>query len=159
MTKSSRQHVKIAAALAVAALSIAGCSRSARGPDVSVAKRTFTDAIGREVAVPVKPLRIVSLAPAITETLFAVDAGPQVVGVTRYCDFPAEAKTKEKVGDTLNPNPERLIALKPNLIIITTSSQLEKLMRQLGEEVAALSAGDSCDAPVSHCSKWSWSCC
>lgn len=97
------------------------------------AARAFTDELGREIKIAFPPQRIISLAPSVTETLFALGLGDKVVGVTAYCDFPEAAKAKEKVGDTLNPNPERLIALKPDLVVITTSSQLEKLARQLGE--------------------------
>ncbi|MGH9799264.1 MAG: ABC transporter substrate-binding protein, partial [Blastocatellia bacterium] len=95
--------------------------------------RSFTDELGREVKIAFPPQRIISLAPSVTETLFALGLGDRIAGVTAYCDFPEAAKSKEKVGDTLNPNPERLIALKPDLVVITTSSQLEKLTRQLGE--------------------------
>lgn len=95
--------------------------------------KSFTDELGRQINVKFPPQRIISLAPSVTETLFALGLGNRVVGVTSYCDYPEEAKAKEKIGDTLNPNPERLIALKPDLVIITTASQLEKLSRQLGE--------------------------
>jgi iron complex transport system substrate-binding protein len=65
--------------------------------------------------------------------LFALKLGDRVVGVTSYCDFPAQATAKEKVGDTLKPNLERLIALKPDLVLISTASQLEKQqLDQLG---------------------------
>lgn len=77
-----------------------------------------TDHIGRRVEVPSRPLRIVSLAPSLTETLFALGAGNRVVGVTDYCDYPAEAKTKAKVGGMINPNLERLVALKPDLTLL-----------------------------------------
>ena len=56
------------------------------------------DEVGREVVIPFPPQRIVSLAPNITETLFALGLGPRIVGVTRYCDFPQEAGKIEKVG-------------------------------------------------------------
>jgi len=95
--------------------------------------RTFNDELGREIKVSFPPQRIVSLAPSVTEILFALGLEDRIAGVTSYCDFPEAAKSKEKVGDTLNPNPERLIALKPDLVVITTASQLEKLSRQLGE--------------------------
>lgn len=111
---------------------LAACSQSKPASSIP-ATRTFTDELGREVRIAFPPKRIISLAPSITETLFALGLGDKVVGVTAYCDFPEAAKTKEQVGDTLNPNPERLIALKPDLIVITTASQLEKLSRQLGE--------------------------
>ena len=113
-------------------LLLAACFQSKPAVQVPAA-RAFTDELGREVKIAFPPQRIISLAPSVTETLFALGLGDKVVGVTAYCDFPEAAKAKEKVGDTLNPNPERLIALKPDLIVITTSSQLEKLARQLGE--------------------------
>ncbi|NDD64249.1 MAG: cobalamin-binding protein, partial [Acidobacteria bacterium] len=95
------------------------------------ATQKLTDGIGREVSVPVRPERIISLAPNLTEILFAIGLGDRIVGVTSYCDFPAAALTKARVGDTITPNPERVIALKPDLVLVTTSSQLESLTRQL----------------------------
>jgi iron complex transport system substrate-binding protein len=93
--------------------------------------RTVTDGAGRQVRLPVHPRRIISLAPSLTETLYAIGLGEEIVGVTTYCDYPAAALSKEKVGDTLTPNLERIIALKPDLVLITTSSQLENLARKL----------------------------
>lgn len=95
------------------------------------ASQKLTDGIGREVSVPVRPERIISLAPNLTEILFALGLEDQIVGVTDYCDFPAPALTKARIGDTIAPNPERIIALQPDLVLVTTSSQLENLTRQL----------------------------
>jgi iron complex transport system substrate-binding protein len=113
---------------------IAGCDRRPAAPEskrAGVAVREFTDDTGRRVVVPAAPQRIISLAPNLTEILFALGLGDRVVGVTRYCDFPQAAKEKEQIGDTLRPDLERIIALKPDLVLITTSSQLESLNRQL----------------------------
>jgi iron complex transport system substrate-binding protein len=60
--------------------------------------------------------RIVSLAPSITEILFALGLGERVVGVTALCDYPPEARTRPKVGDA-NISPERVVALKPDLVV------------------------------------------
>jgi iron complex transport system substrate-binding protein len=95
--------------------------------------RSFTDGLGRNIAIRANPQRIISLAPNITEILFALGLGDRVAAVTSYCDFPAEAKAKEKIGDTLHPNLERIIALKPDLVLATTASQLEDLMRKLDQ--------------------------
>lgn len=65
--------------------------------------------------------RIISLAPSITEVLFALGLGPRVIGVSTYCDYPAEATTVDKVGTFLSPNIERIIAKKPDLIIAVPS--------------------------------------
>jgi iron complex transport system substrate-binding protein len=69
------------------------------------------------------PLRIVSLVPSVTETLFALGAGADVVGVSQYCDYPAEAAKLPKVGDFIAPNLEAIVALRPTLVIgIATAS-------------------------------------
>lgn len=74
------------------------------------------DARGKLITIKKKPLRIVSLAPGNTEILYAVGAGDNVVGVNKYCDYPAEVKKKPKVGD-MNTNIEAVVALKPDLVL------------------------------------------
>ena len=71
------------------------------------------------VQVDASPHRIVSLTPALTEILFAIGAGDRVVGVTQYCDFPPEAAAKPKVGGYVNPSVESVLALKPDLILVS----------------------------------------
>jgi iron complex transport system substrate-binding protein len=93
--------------------------------------RPVTDELNRTIMVVPEPKRIISLAPSITEVLFAIGAGDRVVGVTTYCDYPQEAKAKEKVGDTTRPNLEKIVALKPDVIIASTASQLEQYVRNL----------------------------
>ena len=75
--------------------------------------------------------RVVSLAPNLTEIVFAVGAGDKLVGRTSYCDYPPEAKAVAEIGDTLHPSLERIIALKPQVVLISTSSQLEVFTQQL----------------------------
>ena len=58
----------------------------------------------------------------------------RLVGDTEYCDYPAEAKTVAKIGDTMHPSIERIIALKPQLVLVSTASQLEAFTRQLSEQ-------------------------
>ena len=82
------------------------------------APRIVVDDLGRQVQVPNTPVRIVSLAPSITETLFAIGLGERVVGVTQFCDFPPEAQAKPKVG-YIHPNLETLVALETDLILAT----------------------------------------
>jgi iron complex transport system substrate-binding protein len=95
--------------------------------------RTITDELGRSVRIPARPQRIVSLAPSITEVLFALKAGDRVAGVTSYCDYPPEAREKTTVGDTLKPSVERIVALKADLVIISTASQVEASFQKLEE--------------------------
>jgi len=116
--------------LATLVISASSCS-STRTPPASA--RTITDELGRSVQVPAQPQRIVSLAPSITEILFALGAGDRVVGVTSYCDYPPEAREKPPVGDTLKPSVEKMIAVKADLVIISTASQVEASFRRLEE--------------------------
>src|SRR5580698_10384851 len=74
------------------------------------------------------PQRIVSLAPAITETLFALGAGPQVVGVSQYCDYPPEVLKLPKIGTFLTPNIEAIAGLRPTIVIgLQNSSDLREV--------------------------------
>jgi iron complex transport system substrate-binding protein len=66
-----------------------------------------------------RPARIVSLTPALTEILFAVGAGSRVVGVTDYCDYPPQAASRTKVGGYVNPSVEAVVALKPDLVVVS----------------------------------------
>ena len=63
------------------------------------------------------PQRIVSMTPAITETLFALGSGPRVVGVSTYCDHPPEVTSLPRVGTFLAPSIESVIALRPDIVI------------------------------------------
>jgi iron complex transport system substrate-binding protein len=83
-----------------------------------VNRRTFTDHIGRRVELNAEPRRVVSLAPSITETLFALGLGDRVAGVTDYCDYPAAALTRPKVGGIINPSVEAIVALQPDLVLV-----------------------------------------
>lgn len=75
--------------------------------------------------------RIISLVPALTEVLFAIGAGPQVIAVSSYDDFPPEVKTLPRVGALLDPNVEGILALRPDLVL-TYGSQ-DALERQLAQ--------------------------
>jgi iron complex transport system substrate-binding protein len=79
------------------------------------------------------PKRIVSLVPALTEMLFATGAGPQVVAVSSYDEFPAEVKSLPKVGALLDPDTERILSLRPDLVMIYGSqSDLEMALHRAG---------------------------
>jgi ABC-type Fe3+-hydroxamate transport system, periplasmic component len=83
---------------------------------------TVTDEIGREVNIKRFPQRIVSLAPGITETLWALNLDDKIVGVTTFCDWPAAARTKPQIGGFTNPSIEKIVSLKPDLIIATLTA-------------------------------------
>ncbi len=84
--------------------------------------------------------RIVSMSPDVTETLFELGLGDRVVGVTRYCKYPPEARTKAKVGGFLDPNFEALLALKPDLVVIRDDNQQSRAaLRRLRLNTLAVS--------------------
>lgn len=91
---------------------------------------TITDGAGRQVTIQKEPKRIVSLAPSNTEILFALGLGDSIVGVTTYCDYPEEAKTKPKIGGTATVNLELVVAAAPDLIL-GTNTHAKKIVPEL----------------------------
>lgn len=81
--------------------------------------------------LPDYPRRIISMAPSITEILFALGAGDRVAGVTNFCDWPPEAKDKPKVGDFSKHSMEMIISLSPDLVIATSDAPNPKLLDDL----------------------------
>jgi len=77
--------------------------------------------VGRRVKIPARVERIVSLAPNLTETLYALGLGDRIVGDTIYCDVPPEAKKKPHVGAPVNPSIEAIVAQRPDLVFATTA--------------------------------------
>jgi len=97
----------------------------------TVSAREVTDQTGRRVNVPDNPQRIVSIAPSITETLYALRLGNRLVGDTEYCDYPPEARLKPHVGALLNPSLEKIVALKPDLVLGTDEANRRETADQL----------------------------
>jgi iron complex transport system substrate-binding protein len=127
------------------ALSLASCSRSRfQRIDTSNFSRV-TDEAGRTLSLPHPVTRFVSLAPNLTEIVFALNAGDGLVGRTTYCNYPAEAQRVETVGDTLKPSIERIIALKPQVVFVSTASQLEAFTSELEAHQIAVYVTDSHD--------------
>ena len=77
------------------------------------------------------PKRIISLAPNITEILFALGLGDNIVGVTNFCDYPEEAKKKPKIGGMSNPSLEAVVTLKPDIVIMTTDGNPKEFEERL----------------------------
>lgn len=95
--------------------------------------------------LPAHVERVITLAPNLTEIVFAIGAGDRVVGNTTYCDYPAEARNVAKVGDTLHPSLERIIALRPQVVLVSTASQLEVFTQQLQSQNIAVFVTDPRD--------------
>lgn len=113
--------------------------------DNALATREITDDAGRRVLLPERVDRVITLAPNLTEIVFAVGGGDRLVGNTTYCDYPAEAKVVAKVGDSLQPSLERIIALRPQVVLISTASQLEVFTQQLHNQNIAVFVTDPHD--------------
>lgn len=105
--------------LSLAAFLLQGCGDSTKNVSGSGFPLQITDDLGRNVTIKEAPQRIVSLAPAMTEILFALGLGDKVVGVTNYCNYPAEAATKPKVGGFSTPNAELVVTARPDLVLAT----------------------------------------
>ncbi len=99
-------RIRAAAIIIAGALAAVGCGGASDRPP----------------AVPGHPQRIVSLAPSLTETLFALGVGDRVVGVTRFCAYPPAARELPKIGGHLDPNFEAIVSLEPDLVVVIPSS-------------------------------------
>jgi iron complex transport system substrate-binding protein len=87
--------------------------------------------LGRPVSLPDRPLRVVSLAPSLTEIVYAVGRGDWLVGVTEFCDFPPAARSKPKVGGVATPSLEQIVALRPDLVLTTAAGNSRDLLAYL----------------------------
>jgi iron complex transport system substrate-binding protein len=130
------------ALLCLVAIGVASCANRTVKTPSSETTREVTDEAGRRVRLPQHIDRIVSLAPNLTEIVYFVGAGDRLVGDTEYCDYPAEAKKVAKIGDTMHPSVERIIALKPQIVLVSTASQLEAFTRQLDQQQIAVYVTD-----------------
>jgi ABC-type Fe3+-hydroxamate transport system, periplasmic component len=89
--------------------------------------KLYSEVLGKSVEVPDRPERIVSLAPAITETLYMLGLEERVVGVSFFCDKPPQVSKKPRVGAYLNVNYSLLEKLRPDLVLVTTGAQRERI--------------------------------
>ncbi|MGW8421125.1 MULTISPECIES: ABC transporter substrate-binding protein [Comamonas] len=127
-----RATVKQFAAAALLVCGLAGA--------LSVAAQSvqITDARGAQVQLAKPPQRIVSLLPSLTESLCALGGCERLVGVDRYSNWPAHVKTVPVVGGGLDPNIEAIVALKPDLVLVSMASRAIARMEALGLKVVAL---------------------
>ncbi len=148
----SRSMARVAAAFVASALAIAlvaGCTADVGRPRSGDAATespnpayplALTDDAGRDVRIAARPERIVSLAPANTEILYALGVGDRVVGVTTYDDYPPEVEGVAKVGDFAGPNLEAVAAAEPDVVFTATGVQADviKQLEELGATVVAI---------------------
>ncbi len=96
-----------------------------------------TDDRGRTIVLPAPPQRIVSLLPSLTETVCALQQCRRLVGTDRYSSWPAEVRALPKLGGGLDPDIEGIVALRPQLVLVDTSSRGSERLEALGLKVVA----------------------
>lgn len=99
---------------------------------------TLTDDLNRKVTLRAEPRRIVSVLPSTTETLCAIGACEKLVAVDDYSDFPQQVQRLPKVGGLYDPKVEQIVALKPDLVIVSKYGKLEAPLTQAGITVLAI---------------------
>jgi iron complex transport system substrate-binding protein len=125
--------------LALVMILTAGCGLAENGAI------TVTDMMGREVTLAGPATQIVALTPADCEILYALGAGDTLVGRGAYCDYPAEVLDVPTVESGYETNIEQIIALEPQLVLMSTMNQSEaqvEMLEAAGIAVAVSSAGD-----------------
>ena len=122
IARTRLQNAVIAAVAALLCFAVPACSQNTSPlSSTSPAYREVTDETGRTVRIPQPVNRIVSLAPSLTETVYALGLQDHLVGDTDYCDYPPDAQKKTKVGGAINPSLEQIAALHPDLVLVTKS--------------------------------------
>ena len=116
-----KRVLNIVIMLLITVLVLAACTE--QGAPSEEKSITVTDQKNREITVEGNVEKIVSLAPSNTEILFALGLGDKIVGVTDYCNYPAEAGEIEKMGGFEGANVERIIEAAPDVVFSTTVSQ------------------------------------
>ena len=99
---------------------------------------TLTDDLGRKVTLQAEPRRVVSVLPSTTETLCALGLCERLVGVDDYSDFPTSVSKLPKVGGLYNPNIEAMVALKPDLVLVSKYGKLAESLVAAGITVLAI---------------------
>jgi len=97
----------------------------------AMASRELRDELGRLVALPDEPQRVVCLAPSLTETVYALGLGGAVVGVTTFTDYPPEAREKPSVGGLTDASLEKIISLHPDLVLAMAELNRQETVEEL----------------------------
>lgn len=106
---------------------------------------TIIDSKGNEVVIEREPQKVVSMAPNITETIYALNRADKLIGRTDYCNYPKETESVASVGNITEPNVEVITELKPDIVIASThfNDETEKQLTELGIKVVILYSEDS----------------
>ena len=151
MNKLKKVIVAILAILTM--LSLAACGKDSKQEDkntkteVNTTKYPLTvkDSYDREVTIDKEPQKIISLGPNITEAVYALGKGNNLIGRTDFCDYPEEVKNVASIGSLQKPSIEKIVDLKPDIVIASTHfpKDILKQLEDLGVKVVALYGQDS----------------
>lgn len=150
--KSMRSLLVILAGLALM-LSFSGCQQSGTATEIAGVETksgvttypvTVTDNAGNAVTIEKEPQKIVSLSPATTEILFALDQGAKVVGRTKYCDYPEAALAVTDIGSFNSPTLEKIIELAPDIVVASDfiSDDIKQQLEATGAKVITFNAAN-----------------
>jgi len=150
--KSMRSLLVILAGLALM-LSFSGCQQSETATEIAGVETksgvttypvTVTDNAGNAVTIEKEPQKIVSLSPATTEILFALDQGDKVVGRTKYCDYPEAALAVTDIGSFNSPTLEKIIELAPDIVVASdfVSDDIKQQLEATGAKVITFNAAN-----------------
>jgi iron complex transport system substrate-binding protein len=103
----------------------------AAGEDARTLARTVVDQTGRTVQLPARIRRVITLAPNLTEIVYALGQQHRLVGVTNQCNYPPEVSSKTRVGDVISPSLERIIELKPDLVLGTPAGNRRETVQMM----------------------------
>lgn len=151
--KKTFKYTIITLLMVTFALAFTGCANNSKTDSASTAKDTaypytYTDSKGDSVTIESEPQKIVSVAPSVTETVFALGKGSELVGRTDYCNYPDEAKSVESIGSLTDPNIEKIIELKPDVVIGSThfKDDVKKKLEDLGIKIVVLDDAKTIDS-------------
>ena len=132
--KNLFKHISLSLLCIVLTMGFVGCTKDNANTNEShneqVTQEAYpvkiTDSFGKEVTLEAEPMRIVSIAPSVTEMIYAIGAQDKLVGRTDYCDYPSEVSEIESIGTLTTPDLEKIISLQPDLVITATHFDEEK---------------------------------
>jgi iron complex transport system substrate-binding protein len=147
--KKSAKKILISIIAMVISFTFAACSNKSISSSTSKTSKnslttqypyTVKDTKGNEVVIEKEPKRIVSVAPNITELIYSLGKGDELVGRTDYCDYPEAAKKVTSIGSLTDPNVEKIVELKPDVVIASThfKQDVAKKLQDLGIKVVVL---------------------
>lgn len=154
-TQNNTHLMKKIFLILLAPVLLLGCKGTANKAAQQDSAYTYTDDYGTVAKVPAHPARIVSTSPAVTEIVFALGAQDRLVGRTDFCTYPAEAQRIESIGGISNLNIEKILSLKPDLVISGSMipKQSVSKMNELGSPMVCVIEQQRFDSLYSNISK------